>query len=70
MKQIYEGYIPKDQINEKWFEWEIDYSGAYFLSFNYDIGCFKNKGKESNWLSQEYPPKKVKITIEIEDWDV
>ena len=66
MKQIYEGYLLKSQINEKWFNW-VDDRGQLQLDFNKFIYCYKTKGKKDQYEQEDYPPKKVKITIEIED---
>jgi len=66
MKQIYKGYIPKDQNIKELFDWELEPEGD-ILIMNPAIGIYKDKGKRDQYMPQEYPPKKVKITIEVED---
>jgi len=43
--------------------WDASNDGALLWGGSSDV--FKTKGKKSDWY--DWPPKKVKITIELED---
>lgn len=60
-KEVFEGYIPK-QLNIVdllcWWHNRIHLENETI---------WRKKGKKDDWGDDHWPPKKVKITVEIED---
>lgn len=61
MKKTFTGWIRKSEKGLESFHWVAVYSEPE-LSIP-DV--FKEKDKEDSWDKEDWPPKKVKITIEI-----
>jgi hypothetical protein len=72
MNQVYEGWIPKSQLNDPVFEWDdcednIANYGTHFLIFYRNFEISQKKGRRANYMDGDYPPVKIRITIESID---
>ena len=59
MKKVWKGWVNKDTTPNEIFGWDYDNSLAI-----YDL-VERTKGCKIDWM--EWPPKKVTITVEVED---
>lgn len=60
-KKVFRGWLPKSLKMKDLVCW----SGIQ-LQFNKHM-IWKSKGKDINWTLKNWPPKRVTITVEIED---
>ena len=66
MKKIIHGWVSKRSDLDNLTSWKLDmYDNTYLLKFEHLV--FKTPGKKIEWYHDEWPPKKVKITIEYVD---
>lgn len=66
MEQVFEGYAPKS-IKNKIFRWEQD-GNLDILQVGMDFfPIYKTPGRKSSWNEEDYPPVKIKITVEIDN---
>ena len=58
MKKTFTGWIAKDEVDL------IGYTGGQYDDDHAMPHIRKTKGKESDWYRGEWPPIKVKVTVE------
>lgn len=59
-KKIFKGWIPRDWALKNLIGWK---DGV--LELDNEVVC-QDKGQKEDWLSHNWPPKKITITVEIE----
>ena len=61
MKKVFRGWTGKGAKPDDLFKWNGEGSETYLRG----LGPFKFKGTKDDW--EDWPPKKVTITVEVED---
>jgi len=70
MTQVFEGWIARSLSQQPFFEWDdcednFVNDGTHYLVFCQELEIAQKKGKKENWNEEDYPPVKIKITVEI-----
>jgi len=64
--KIIEGWIPKSVTARDMFWWS-QYRKNDFDTLTEEGVMSKLRGKKADWQEDEYPPKKVRITVVVHD---
>ena len=66
MKKVWKGWVAADAGPEDIFEWDRGFPGFQKL----ELGIYsveKTKGNQPDWVQKQWFPKRVIITVEVED---
>lgn len=65
-KEVFIGWCAKDSVERGPFIWSFN-SDPSNMQLHIDTSIFEVRGRKNYWGPDEWPPYKVKVTVEWED---